>query len=232
MGDVQVLSRRKEALGPEWSELLASEFDQAYMHELQTFLLEEKKQGKTIFPPESLIFNAFNLTPFSQVSVVILGQDPYHGFGQAHGLSFSVARGIKSPPSLQNIFKELNRSLGVPLPNHGCLKPWAEQGVLLLNACLTVEQSKAGSHQGKGWEHFTDTVIRCLDEKRENLVFMLWGNYAQKKSCMININRHLVLSSAHPSPLSAYRGFLGNNHFSKANDYLKKHGHNLIDWGV
>jgi len=231
MGDAQVLSWSKDALGPEWSELLSSEFDQVYMHELYTFLLEEKNQGKTIFPPEPLILNAFDLTHFSKVRVVILGQDPYHGSGQAHGLSFSVPKGVKLPPSLQNIFKELNRSLGVSIPNHGCLKSWAEQGVLLLNACLTVEQNIAGSHQGKGWERFTDAVIRCLDTERENLVFMLWGNYAQKKGNMINTNRHLVLRSAHPSPLSAHRGFLGNGHFSKANDYFKECGQTLINWG-
>ncbi|MFV1985515.1 MAG: uracil-DNA glycosylase [Thiohalomonadales bacterium] len=190
----------------------------------------EKNQGKVIFPPGKLIFNAFNSTPFESVKVVILGQDPYHGPNQAHGLCFSVLPGVRFPPSLLNIFKEIHQDLDIPMPDHGCLQSWADQGVLLLNAMLTVEQNRAGSHQGHGWEQFTDRVIQLLNEQREGLVFLLWGSYAQKKGALINSKKHLVLKAPHPSPLSAYRGFFGSKHFSQANDYLVKQGLDPIDW--
>lgn len=219
-------------LEPSWLELLGEEFDKPYMIALKQYLQAEKANGKTIYPASSHWFNAFNTTPFEQVKVVILGQDPYHGPGQAHGLCFSVQPGVPFPPSLQNIFKEIENDLGVLRPNHGCLQSWAEQGVLLLNATLTVEHSTAGSHQGKGWEQFTDRAIQLLNERREGLVFMLWGSYAQKKGQFIDTNKHLVLKSPHPSPLSAHRGFLGCRHFSKANQYLQAHHKTPIDWSV
>lgn len=215
-----------------WMQRVGQEFDQPYMQQLKQFLVQEKQAGKAIFPPGNLIFNALNTTAFDKVKVVILGQDPYHGPGQAHGLSFSVPTGVRFPPSLLNIFKEIQAELGLPIPNQGCLQSWAEQGVLLLNATLTVEQANAGSHQGKGWEQFTDAVIRALAEERSDLVFMLWGSYAQKKGAFIDGSKHCVLKSAHPSPLSAHRGFLGNGHFAKANDYLAQHGQTVIDWSV
>lgn len=219
-------------LEPGWRKALAEEFDKPYMRELKAFLLEQKVAGKTIFPPGPLIFNALNSTPLAQVKVVILGQDPYHGPGQAHGLSFSVPPGVPAPPSLKNIFKELERDLGLAPPRHGCLESWAGQGVLLLNAVLTVEQSLAGSHARRGWERLTSRIIEVLNEQCEHLVFMLWGAYAQKKGAQIDASRHLVLTSAHPSPLSAHRGFIGNGHFSKANAYLQEHGRNPIDWSL
>lgn len=202
------------------------------MQALRAFLQAEKKQGKQIYPPGELIFNALNTTPFDRVKVVILGQDPYHGPGQAHGLSFSVMPGVPAPPSLQNIFKELEADLGIARASHGCLQSWAEQGVLLLNAVLTVEKFKAASHQGKGWERFTDRIVAELNKKREQLVFLLWGSYAQKKGQIIDRDRHLVLQSTHPSPLSAHRGFLGCRHFSQANAYLEKQGLEPIDWAL
>ncbi|HEY7883449.1 MAG TPA: uracil-DNA glycosylase [Cellvibrionaceae bacterium] len=217
-------------LHPHWLHYLAPEFEQPYMRQLKTFLLQQKQQGKLVFPPSKQIFNAFNSTPFDEVRVVILGQDPYHGPGQAHGLCFSVAPGVPAPPSLQNIFKEIQRDLGHPIPDHGCLQSWAEQGVLLLNATLTVEQARAGSHQRQGWEQFTDRAIEVLNREREGLVFMLWGSYAQKKGSIIDSGKHLVLKSPHPSPLSAYRGFIGNGHFSAANRYLQQQGLQPIDW--
>ncbi len=217
-------------LDPEWLELLQPEFDAPYMQELRAFLSSEKASGKTIFPPGSLWFNALNHTPFSKVKVVILGQDPYHGPYQAHGLCFSVLDGVQPPPSLVNIFAELKRDLGILPPSHGNLTAWADQGVLLLNAVLTVEQGKAGAHQGKGWERFTDRVVALLNEKREHLVFLLWGSYAQKKGAIIDRKKHKVLMSPHPSPLSAYRGFIGNNHFSTANHYLQQQGIEPINW--
>ncbi|MFK8067487.1 MAG: uracil-DNA glycosylase [Gammaproteobacteria bacterium] len=219
-------------LPPTWREKLKTEFDQDDIKELDNFLKAEKSAGKTIFPPENLRFNAFDSTPFDQVKVVILGQDPYHGSGQAHGLSFSVPKGIKIPPSLKNIYKELESDLGIKMPEHGCLQSWAEQGVLLLNATLSVEEAKAGSHQGEGWEQFTDTVITTLNDHREGLVFMLWGSHAQKKGAIIDQEKHLVLKAPHPSPLSAYRGFLGCQHFSQANVYLNKHGDQIINWSI
>ena len=217
-------------LDSEWLQLLQSEFDAPYMQQLRAFLAAEKAAGKIIYPPGSLWFNALNHTPFSKVKVVILGQDPYHGPHQAHGLCFSVLEGIKPPPSLVNIFSEIKRDLGIEPPAHGNLTAWADQGVLLMNAVLTVEQDKAGAHQGKGWETFTDSVIGLLNKQREHLVFLLWGSYAQKKGALIDRNKHLVLTSPHPSPLSAYRGFIGNGHFSQANAYLKQNGSEIIDW--
>lgn len=217
-------------LDPEWLQLLQSEFDAPYMQQLRAFLATEKAAGKTIYPPGALWFNALNHTPFSKVKVVVIGQDPYHGPHQAHGLCFSVLEGIQPPPSLVNIFSEIKRDLGIEPPSHGNLTAWADQGVLLMNAVLTVEQNKAGAHQGKGWETFTDRVITLLNEQREHLVFLLWGSYAQKKGALIDRKKHLVLTSPHPSPLSAYRGFVGNGHFSKTNAYLLSNNQTAIDW--
>jgi len=219
-------------LDPSWLNAIGEEFDQPYMQALRAFLQEEKQKGKVIYPPGSLWFNALNSTSFEKVKVVILGQDPYHGPNQAHGLCFSVQKGVPFPPSLQNIFKEINQDLDIPFPSHGCLQQWADQGVLLLNAVLTVEAGKAGAHQGKGWEQFTDAVVQALNEKRDNLVFMLWGSYAHKKGAMIDANRHCVLKSPHPSPLSAHRGFFGNKHFSLCNQYLSNSGEKEIDWPI
>ncbi|MGB1289405.1 MAG: uracil-DNA glycosylase [Porticoccaceae bacterium] len=217
-------------LEPAWNNQLGDEFKKDYMLSLREFLANRKQQGAIIYPPGSQWFAALNTTPFDQVKVVILGQDPYHGPGQAHGLCFSVLPNIKVPPSLVNIYKELKSDLGIDQPNHGCLTSWAEQGVLLLNATMTVEQGQAGAHQGKGWETFTDTIINKLNQHRQGVVFMLWGSYAQKKASMIDAERHLVLQSVHPSPLSAYRGFFGCKHFSKANGYLQGQGLEPIDW--
>ena len=217
---------------PSWLAVLNDEFEQPYMQALKQFLLSEKQKGKIIYPAANQWFNAFDSTPFENIKVVILGQDPYHGVGQAHGLCFSVQPGIMFPPSLQNIFKEIEADLGIQTPPHGCLQSWAEQGVLLLNATLTVEQGRAGSHQGKGWEQFTDRAIQCINDSREGIVFMLWGSYAQKKGQFINTDKHLVLKSPHPSPLSAHRGFFGCRHFSKANAYLTSRGQEAIDWSV
>lgn len=212
-----------------WKKRLQTEFDKPYFKELTDFVRNEYRT-KRIFPPAKLIFNAFDSCPFDDVKVVILGQDPYHGMGQAHGLCFSVNDGVEIPPSLVNIFKEINRSLGKPVPTSGNLTRWAEQGVLLLNATLTVRAHQAGSHQGKGWETFTDAAIKILAEEKVNLVFILWGNYAQRKGAFIDSSKHLVLKSVHPSPLSAFRGFIGNNHFVLANEYLRSHGIKEIDW--
>lgn len=222
----------KAELNSDWAALLGAELDQPYMQQLSQFLSKELKQGKVIYPDPKLIFNAFNSTPIDKIKVVILGQDPYHGVGQAHGLSFSVQPGIDIPPSLRNIFKEINRDLDLPIPSHGSLQSWANQGVLLLNATLTVEQGKAGSHQGKGWEKFTDHVIKLVSDTCDGVVFMLWGSYAQKKIALIDTKKHLVLTAPHPSPLSAHRGFLGSKHFSKANEYLIANGKKPIDWSV
>lgn len=218
--------------GTGWPERLREEFDKEYMQKLGRFLAAEERARKVIFPPSHLCFNALNSTPFSQVAVVILGQDPYHGRGQAHGLSFSVRPGVRVPPSLRNIFREIRDELGIEPPDHGCLQPWAEQGVLLLNSVLTVEEGRAGAHQGRGWERFTSRIIGALNDEREGLVFMLWGNYAQKRGEVIDRQRHCVLESAHPSPLSARRGFIGNGHFNKANQWLAKHGLQQIDWAL
>ena len=212
-----------------WKEALIPEFSKDYFIRLTDFVRKEYHET-TVYPPGKLIFNAFNLCPFDKVKVVIIGQDPYHGPGQAHGLCFSVNDGIQPPPSLVNIFKEINSDLGKPIPQSGNLTRWAEQGVLLLNATLTVRAHQAGSHQKRGWEEFTDAVIRKLAEEKSNLVFILWGSYAQKKGAFIDKNKHLVLTSVHPSPLSAYNGFFGNHHFSLANDYLVKNGKTAIDW--
>lgn len=212
-----------------WKSQLKSDFDKPYFKALTKFVKEEYKT-KTIFPPAKLIFNAFNTTPFHDVKVVIVGQDPYHQPQQANGLCFSVNDGIITPPSLVNIYKEINNDLGKPIPSSGNLERWAKQGVLLLNATLTVNAGMAGSHQGKGWEEFTDSVISCLSEHRTNLVFMLWGAYAQKKGATIDTSKHLILKSPHPSPLSAHRGFFGNKHFSKANEYLINNGKNPVEW--
>lgn len=217
-------------LDDSWLSELQGEFEQPYMQQLRHFLQQEKAAGKTIFPPGPLVFNALNSTPLDQVRVVIIGQDPYHGPGQAHGLSFSVPPGVRTPPSLQNIFKEINRDLGLPIPPHGCLQSWAEQGVLLLNAVLTVEQAQAGSHAKRGWERFTSKVIDVINARREHCVFLLWGSYAQRKGEQIDRQRHCALTSVHPSPLSAHRGFIGNGHFSAANKYLVEHGLSPIDW--
>ncbi len=212
-----------------WKEHLAPEFEADYFSRLTDFVKNEYSKY-TVYPPGKLIFNAFNSCPFDKVKVVIIGQDPYHEPGQAHGLCFSVNDGVSFPPSLQNIFKEIQEDLGTPPPASGNLTRWTEEGVLLMNATLTVRAHQAGSHQNKGWETFTDAAIKHLAEERENLVFILWGSYAQKKGAVINRNKHLVLSSAHPSPLSAYRGFFGNKHFSKANSYLIEHGKEPIVW--
>lgn len=215
-----------------WLAELEPEFGKSYMNSLREFLTAEKKAGKTIYPNSDNIFAAFSHTPFKKVKVVILGQDPYHGPDQAHGLSFSVRKGVRTPPSLKNIYKELNRDLSLPVPSHGLLEGWADQGVLLLNSVLTVEKAQAGSHQGKGWETFTEAAISALNEHRTGLVFLLWGSYAQKKGKVIDRNKHLVLTSPHPSPLSAHRGFLGNGHFSKTNTYLQNTGQSTIDWSL
>lgn len=213
-----------------WLARLGDEFGQPYMHALRQFLLQRKRSGAVIFPPGPQIFNALDATPFEQVKVVILGQDPYHGPGQAHGLCFSVRPGVRPPPSLLNIFKEVESDLGLAPSPGGNLQGWASQGVLLLNAVLTVEQGQAGAHQGQGWESFTDRIVREINEHREHVVFMLWGSQAMKKGASVDRSRHLVLTAPHPSPLSAHRGFLGCRHFSRANAYLQQHGVGPIDW--
>jgi len=215
-----------------WKQVIGAEFAKPYMHSLGDFLHQEKRQQRVIYPPGNEIFNALELTDFERVKVVILGQDPYHGPNQAHGLSFSVKPGVPAPPSLLNIFKEIHSDLGLEPPSHGCLLHWARQGVLLLNAVLTVEKSQAGSHRGKGWETFTDAVVDALNQQREGLVFLLWGSYAQKKGRLIESRRHCVLQSPHPSPLAAHRGFFGCRHFSRANDYLASKLHTPIDWSL
>ena len=217
------------SIEPGWKSILNDEFERDYFIRLTNFIRKEYR-STTVYPPGSLIFNAFNLCPFSSVKAVIIGQDPYHGPGQAHGLCFSVQEGVGFPPSLINIFKEIEMDLGIPRPSDGNLKRWASQGVLLLNATLTVRSSQAGSHQKKGWEEFTDSVIRILNKEKHNLVFFLWGAYAQKKGESIDRAKHLVLESVHPSPLSAFRGFFGNKHFSKCNEYLNKNGVSPINW--
>ncbi|MDE1153675.1 MAG: uracil-DNA glycosylase [Micavibrio sp.] len=213
-----------------WMNIIGDEFSQSYMHKLEDFLARETAAGRIIYPAAPDIFNALNATPFNKVSVVILGQDPYHGPDQAHGLSFSVRSGVALPPSLRNIYKEIEAEYAVKMPRTGDLTAWAKQGVLLLNATLTVEAAKAGAHQGKGWEMFTDAIIRALDARAAPIVFMLWGAYAQKKGAFIDRKKHLVLEAPHPSPLSAHRGFLGCGHFKKANGYLAQHNLPVIDW--
>jgi len=219
-------------LEPSWKARIGDWLLRPEMRELSAFLRQRKAAGAHVFPPGPQIFAAFDATPFEQVKVVVLGQDPYHGYGQAHGLSFSVMPGVPVPPSLLNIYKEIEADLGLPRPDHGCLLPWAQRGVLLLNAVLTVEESAAGSHQGRGWEGFTDHVVETLNQQREGLVFLLWGAYAQKKGKVIDTRRHRVLRAPHPSPLSAHRGFLGCGHFSAANEYLRRTGQTAIDWSL
>jgi uracil-DNA glycosylase len=220
-------------INPEWKQALAREFLAPYMQELRAFLAAEKKSGKEIYPPSSEIFNALDTTPLSHVKVVILGQDPYHGAGQAHGLCFSVRRGVVLPPSLRNIYREIKTDLGISPANHGELTHWAEQGVLLLNSVLTVEAGQAASHQNRGWEIFTDAVIRVLNDEYKNIVFLLWGSYAHRKGRFIDTNKHFVLKSVHPSPLSANRGgWFGCRHFSQANHYLEVYGKTPIDWSL
>ena len=214
-----------------WKAVLMDQFQSPYFSTLKEFLVEEKL-NYTLYPPGRLIFNAFERTPFDQVKVVILGQDPYHGKGQAHGLCFSVPRGIPQPPSLLNIFKELHSDLGVPIPEHGNLEKWAAQGVLLINATLTVRDSQAGSHQKRGWETFTNRVIEVVSQEKSGVVFLLWGRFAQAKESLIDSNKHLILKSAHPSPLSAYNGFFGCRHFSKTNKYLEGSEKTGIDWAL
>lgn len=213
-----------------WKGALAPEFANPYMSELRRFLMTEKDAGKRIFPKGGEYFRALDLTPLDKVKVVILGQDPYHGSGQAHGLCFSVQPGVRTPPSLVNIYKELKADLGILPAAHGFLEHWAEQGVLLLNCVLTVEEARAASHQGKGWERFTDAVIRAVNEQCDGVVFVLWGAYAQKKAAFVDRSRHLVLRASHPSPLSAHNGFFGCGHFSKANEFLVARGKSAIDW--
>lgn len=213
-----------------WKHVLNDEFEKPYFSELRRFLQAEKALGKTIYPPGSLIFNAFNSTPFDKVRVVILGQDPYHGAGQAHGLCFSVQHGVKPPPSLVNMYKELKDDVGFDIPNHGCLQKWTEQGVFLLNAILTVEANQPASHQKKGWEEFTNAVIQKLSKEKNGLIFILWGNFAQQKSALIDETKHTILKAAHPSPFSAYNGFFGCKHFSKTNELLTQRGEIPIDW--
>ena len=215
-----------------WKTPLAGEFSEPYMQALKTFLQGEKAAGKRIFPKGAEYFRALDLTPLDRVKVVILGQDPYHGEGQAHGPCFSVRPGIRPPPSLVNIYKELHSDLGIPRPAHGFLEHWAQQGVLLLNSVLTVEMAQAASHQGRGWERFTDAIIRLVNAKAEPVVFLLWGAYAQRKAAFVDASRHLVLKSAHPSPLSAHNGFLGSRPFSQANAFLEVHGRGAIDWAL
>lgn len=219
-------------LNEEWLRVLGQEFEQPYMQKLRAFLIARKQAGATIYPPGDEMFNALNSTPLSQVKAVILGQDPYHGPGQAHGLCFSVRKGIRIPPSLVNIYKELESDLGLPAPGHGCLQHWAAGGVLLLNAVLTVERGQAGAHQGQGWERFTDAVVQAVNDHCPHVVFLLWGSQAKKKGSAIDTRRHLVLTAPHPSPLSAHRGFLGCRHFSRANQWLESQGIEPVDWSI
>lgn len=229
-GEPTGAAAREVRLEASWKRRLAAEFTQPYMLELRRFLLARKRGGAVIYPPGDLIFNALDSTPFDAVKVVILGQDPYHGPGQAHGLCFSVREGVDLPPSLVNIYREIAADLDCDPPRGGNLQSWADQGVLLLNAVLTVERGRAGSHQGKGWERFTDRIVAELNEARDALVFMLWGSYAMKKGAVIDRRRHLVLTAPHPSPLSAHRGFFGCRHFSRSNAWLVEHGSTPIRW--
>ena len=224
------MSESRVKLEASWKARVGDYLNRPDMERLSEFLRAELRAGKTIYPPPRHIFAALDATPFDQVKVVILGQDPYHGPGQAHGLCFSVLPGVAPPPSLLNIFAEIQRDLGVPRPDHGCLLPWARQGVLLLNAVLTVERGQAGSHQGKGWEGFTDAIVDHLNREREGLVFLLWGSPAQAKGRLVDTRRHRVLKAPHPSPLSAHRGFIGCGHFSSTNQWLRDHEQAEIDW--
>lgn len=222
---------KKPDIESSWYEVLKQEFEEPYFYEIKSFLIQEKRQY-IVYPPSQLIFNAFNLTPFDKVKVVILGQDPYHNVGQAHGLAFSVPNGIMPPPSLKNIFNELQSDIGMPIPTNGNLESWAREGVLLLNSCLTVRANNPASHQGIGWQRFTDAAINALSEKKEHIVFLLWGNYAIAKEKLIDTRKHLVLKTVHPSPLSANRGFFGCRHFSQTNTYLSSNGISPIKWDV
>lgn len=224
------MSAANVKIGESWKAPLAAEFASPYMADLKAFLLKQKEEGRRIFPRGAEYFRALDLTPLDEVRVVVLGQDPYHGDGQAHGLCFSVQPGVRIPPSLVNIYKEMEADLGIPPARHGFLEHWAKQGVLLLNSVLTVEMGRAASHQGRGWERFTDAVIRIVNEQEKPVVFMLWGSYAQKKASFVDQRKHLIIRSAHPSPLSAHNGFLGSRPFSKANSFLVSHGREPIDW--
>lgn len=226
------MSSDKIKLEPEWKAALAEEFTKPYMQELRSFLGQEAKNGKTIYPSGNDVFNAFNLTPLSKVKVVVLGQDPYHGPGQAHGLCFSVKDGVRSPPSLQNIFKELNQDLNIPIPGKGNLSSWAGRGVLLLNTVLTVENGQAASHRNRGWEKFTDRVIQILSDREDPIVFLLWGRFAHDKAAMIRVPPHKILKAPHPSPLSAYTGYFGSKPFSQTNSALRSWGKPEIDWSL
>ena len=217
---------------PSWKEALQDEFSKPYFGTLINFIKQEKAEGKTVYPAGSLIFNAYNTTPLDEVKVVILGQDPYHNPGQAMGLSFSVPKGVTPPPSLRNIYKEIDDSLDIKKPNHGDLTKWAEQGVFLLNSMLTVERNQPGSHKRSGWQYFTDASIKAISDRTEHTVFMLWGAFARKKAALIDGGKHLVLESAHPSPFSADKGFFGNGHFKTANEYLEAHGKTPINWSL
>ncbi len=225
------MSEINPSIHESWKNALWEEFQSEYFSNLKAFL-EEERSNHTIYPPGPNIFNAFNLTPLPNLKVVILGQDPYHGPGQAHGLCFSVPHGIKAPPSLKNIFKEIHTDLELPIPTHGNLESWASSGVLLINATLTVRAHEAGSHQKQGWETFTDKVIETVSQEKEHVVFLLWGRFAQAKKKLIDTSKHLVLESVHPSPLSAYNGFYGCRHFSKTNEYLREHGIEEVNWSV
>ena len=224
------MSEDRVKLEPSWKARVGDYFERPQMRALAEFLRAEKRDGKTIYPPGPKIFAALDSTPFDAVKVVLIGQDPYHGPNQAHGLCFSVMPGVDVPPSLANMYAEIDRDLGIARPDHGCLVPWARQGVLLLNSVLTVERGLAGSHQKKGWEEFTDACVDALNREREGLVFLLWGSYAQNKGKLVDTRRHRVLKAPHPSPLSAHRGFIGCGHFSRANDYLRENGRSPIDW--
>lgn len=232
MSESQSLNLEKYLTDPSWKKVLKKEFSSDYMKELSSFLFSEQEKGVVIFPPIKEVFSAFNLTPLNKTKVVIIGQDPYHRKDQAHGLCFSVKKGIKIPPSLKNIYKELHTDLGITIPEHGYLVEWAKEGVLMINAVLTVEEGKPGSHHKKGWEQFTDKVISILNSEKENLVFILWGAPAQKKGRKIDTKRHLVIKSPHPSPLSSYRGFFGSKPFSQTNAYLEKKGLAPVDWNI
>lgn len=221
----------KSQINANWFSFFQEEMEKEYFIKLMDFVGEERK-NHLVFPPEDLMFNAFRLTSWDSIKVVILGQDPYHGEGQSHGLCFSVPMGIRKPPSLQNIFKELKEDTGMEIPSHGNLESWAKQGVLLLNSCLTVRKQLPTSHQNIGWEIFTDTIIRRISDEKKNVVFMLWGKFAQQKTSLINMDKHLILNAVHPSPMSVYRGFFGCKHFSKANSYLSSHSVNPIDWNT
>lgn len=232
LADATAVSRIDPDIEPSWKEHLASEFGKPYFSDLKRFLKEEKSAGEVVYPPGPMIFNAFNKTPFDSVKVVILGQDPYHGPGQAHGLCFSVQPGVKPPPSLVNVFKELHKDVAFAIPSHGNLEKWAEQGVLLLNSSLTVRAGQPASHQGKGWEIFTSAAVKALNDQKQGLIFLLWGKPAQEKGSIIDPARHHVLKAAHPSPFSADRGFYGTRHFSKANALLEKSGRSPINWQI